>query len=174
MTATTTGPDLALHHEVAQFLAFEARLLDEERYPEWLELFTPDVHYWVPGIENRARRDLGGPLPPDHMAYFDDSLDDLKLRVHRFTAPTAWAEDPPTRHLHVISNVEVIPSADPGEFTAHSVFINYRSQGEADAATLYGRREDKLRRTSEGLRIAKRLVLLRHNVLPAKNINTFF
>lgn len=170
----TAEPGAALHHEVSQFLALEARLLDEERYVEWLDLLAPDVHYWVPGIENRARRDLGGPLPADHMAYFDDDLDDLRTRVHRFTAPTAWAEDPPTRHLHVISNIEVLPTEGSDDLTVHSVFVNYRGQGESDAATLYGRREDRLRRTSEGLRIVKRLVLLRHNVLPAKNINTFF
>ena len=31
-----------------QFLYHEARLLDLQRYEEWLELFTPDASYWVP------------------------------------------------------------------------------------------------------------------------------
>ena len=38
-------------HEVQQFLFFEARLLDEERYEEWLGLMTPDIRYWMPGIQ---------------------------------------------------------------------------------------------------------------------------
>ena len=33
--------------EVEQFLYREARLLDERRFHEWLELLTDDVHYWM-------------------------------------------------------------------------------------------------------------------------------
>jgi 3-phenylpropionate/cinnamic acid dioxygenase small subunit len=35
--------------EVKQFLYREARLLDERRFHEWLELFTEDVRYWMSG-----------------------------------------------------------------------------------------------------------------------------
>lgn len=178
MTGSTVGSMVELQLEVAQFLAREARLLDEERYEAWLELFTEDTHYWVPGIENRSRRDLRdrpATADTDHAAYFDDTLESLRQRVLRFTAPTAWAEDPPTRHLHVVSNIEVDTTARPDEILVRSVFVNYRGQGEADQATLYGRREDLLRRGDDGrLRIARRHVTLRHNILPAKNINTFF
>jgi hypothetical protein len=31
-----------------RFLVFEASLLDEGRFNEWLALFTPDAWYWVP------------------------------------------------------------------------------------------------------------------------------
>src|SRR5258708_13006502 len=31
-----------------QFLFHEARLLDTQRYEEWLQLFTEDATYWVP------------------------------------------------------------------------------------------------------------------------------
>ncbi len=34
--------------EVEQFLYREARLLDERRFHEWLELFADDVRYWMP------------------------------------------------------------------------------------------------------------------------------
>jgi len=167
-----THHDLVL--EVHEFLAHEARLLDEERYPDWLALFTDDARYWVPGIENRARRDRSGEYAPDRMAYFDDTVEDLKHRIDRFTAPTAWAEDPPTRHLHVISNIEVESGDPPNDYLVRSVFVNYRGQGELNSTTLYGRRSDLLRRVDGELRIASRTVVLRHAVLPAKNINTFF
>jgi 3-phenylpropionate/cinnamic acid dioxygenase small subunit len=39
--------------EVEQFLYREARLLDERRFHEWLELFTEDVRYWMAGRRNR-------------------------------------------------------------------------------------------------------------------------
>jgi 3-phenylpropionate/cinnamic acid dioxygenase small subunit len=39
--------------DVEQFLYREARLLDERRFHEWLELFTEDVRYWTAGRRNR-------------------------------------------------------------------------------------------------------------------------
>ena len=38
--------------EVEQFLYREARLLDERRFHEWVELFTEDVRYWMPVRSN--------------------------------------------------------------------------------------------------------------------------
>jgi ethylbenzene dioxygenase beta subunit len=173
----TIGPEalapLLLAHEVTAFLHAEARLLDEERYDDWLQLLTHDVHYWMPVIENRLRSDSAGSYDGARMAYFDDRLDDLRRRVARFHAPSAWPEDPQTRHLHVVSNVEVIPAADPGEVLAHSVVVNYRNSRERDEAVLFARREDVLRRVDGELRLARRTILLRQNVLLAKNISTF-
>ena len=39
--------------EVEQFLYREARLLDERRFYDWLELLTDDVRYWMPVQTNR-------------------------------------------------------------------------------------------------------------------------
>ena len=44
-----------LWHEIQQFLVREARLLDERRFVDWLELFTDDVVYWMPGRTNPWR-----------------------------------------------------------------------------------------------------------------------
>lgn len=162
-----------VQHEVEAFLNREARLLDGERYDEWLALLADDVHYWVPGIENRNRRDALGAFSAGHMAYFDDGREDLARRIARFTSDTAWAENPPTLHLHLVSNVEVEPAERPGELLAHSVIVCHRWRYEKDEDVLYGRREDVLRRTTDGLLLARRRVVIRHNILPAKNLNTF-
>ncbi|MDT3398205.1 3-phenylpropionate/cinnamic acid dioxygenase subunit beta [Streptomyces sp. B1866] len=168
-------PDAALVCEVQQFLYLEARLLDAEAYHDWLDLLTEDVRYWVPGVEYRQRRDTAGPYGPGRMAYFDDTKETLARRVRRLTDATAWSEDPPTRHLHLVSNIEVAPAADPRELLVRSAFVNYRSQWGNEETVLYGRREDILRRGDDGrLRIARRAVELRHGILPGKNINTFF
>ena len=39
--------------EVEQFLYREARLLDERRFHDWLELLTDDIRYWMAGRSNR-------------------------------------------------------------------------------------------------------------------------
>ena len=51
------GRDLVF--EIEQFLYREARLLDDERYDEWLALMAPDIHYRMPGIQARYRADKG-------------------------------------------------------------------------------------------------------------------
>jgi len=170
--------DRLIGHEVTyqfeQFLYREARLLDSERWEDWLALMTDDIHYWMPAIENRRRADKLGSYAPGRGAYFDDNHFDLQRRVARFMQPSAWAEDPPTRHVHVISNVEVCPTETANEYRVHSVFVNYRSRGEADNDLLLGRREDVLRDTEVGLRIARRKIIITQSLLMSKNINTFF
>ena len=42
--------DLATHHRIEQFLFREARLLDEERWDDWLALMAEDIHYWMPTL----------------------------------------------------------------------------------------------------------------------------
>lgn len=164
----------ALRERAAAFLFREARMLDGERYPEWLDLLAEDIHYWVPGVENRNRQDPMGAYSASHMAYFDDTKADLARRIARFTSDTAWAENPPTRHTHVVSNVEVDPDSPSDGLLVHSVLICHRWRYEHDEDVLYARREDLLRETPDGgLLLARRKAVLSHNVLPAKNLNTF-
>jgi ethylbenzene dioxygenase beta subunit len=158
--------------EIEQFLYREARLLDNEDYDEWLRLLTDDVHYWMPVIENRFRGDPAGAYGPERMAYFDDTLEDLRRRVVRFKSPAAWMENPCTRHVHVITNVEVELTGRADEYKVHSLFVNYRNRGEADEDTMFGRREDTLCRIEGELYLARRLVLLAQSMLLSKNINT--
>lgn len=171
--ATARAVERETVHRIEQFLFREARLLDHERWDEWLALMTEDIHYWMPAIENRRRADKIGAYMPGRGAYFDDNHFDLSRRVARFKQPSAWAEDPPTRHVHVISNVEVQTAPDAGEFIVHSVFVNYRSRGEADNDLLLGRREDLLRVHGDDFRIARRKIVITQSLLMSKNLNTF-
>jgi ethylbenzene dioxygenase beta subunit len=162
-----------IRHEVEQFLYREARLLDAEDYQSWLALLTDDVHYWVPGVQNRARKDPLGSHAPGYMAYFDDSKFDLTRRIKRFTADTAWSENPPTKQFHSITNVEIYAAQSRDELTAHSLTTVYRGRYEGSGDILYGRREDTLRRVDGELRLAQRTVVISHNTLQSKNLNTF-
>lgn len=55
--ATRTAPSVDIVNEVQQTLFREARLLDEERYDEWVQMLAHDIHYYMPGMETRYRRD---------------------------------------------------------------------------------------------------------------------
>lgn len=164
---------MELTFELQEFLFEEARALDEERYEDWLAMLTPDIHYWMPGIQARYRADERRTPSRSAMAYFDDTLDELSVRVARTRQKTAWAEDPPTRHCHIITNVEVQLTGTSGEYRVHSCFANVRNRNEVEEQVLYGRREDLVRRTDAGLKLARRAIYLRQAVLLAKNLNTF-
>jgi ethylbenzene dioxygenase beta subunit len=135
---------------------------------------TDDIHYWMPGIQARYRNDKKLRYDPNRMAHFDDDMLGLRRRVTRFLHDTAWAEDPPTRSCHMISNVQVELSERAEEIIAHSVFVNCRGRNETEEDWLCGRRKDTLRRLENGeLRLARREIYITQSVLLAKNLNVF-
>jgi 3-phenylpropionate/cinnamic acid dioxygenase small subunit len=172
--------------EVEQFLYREARLLDERRFREWLELFTDDVRYWMGARSNRYPRTSKAIsiLSPnryieddktrdDELSIFDETKETLSGRVARLETGMAWAEDPPSRTRHLITNIEVAGEAG-AELTVHSNFIVYRSRAETEQDFYVGARQDLLRRVDGGLKIARRKMTLDQNVLSAKNLSIFF
>jgi 3-phenylpropionate/cinnamic acid dioxygenase small subunit len=172
--------------EVEQFLYREARLLDERRFHEWLDLFTDDVHYWMGARVNRYLRTSKAIsiLSPNRyveddktqaneLSILDETKETLSARVARLETGMAWAEDPPSRTRHMISNIEVAGEAGP-ELTIYSNFIVYRSRAESEQDFYVGARQDLLRRIDGGLKIARRKLTLDQNVLSAKNVSIFF
>jgi ethylbenzene dioxygenase beta subunit len=108
------------------------------------------------------------------MALFDETKADIAVRIGRLATGLVWTEDPPTRHVYVIGNVEVFTTPVEGEYEVHSTFLQYRNRSEHDDATLIGRRRDILRRAGSGFLIARRLIMLPQSVLLTKNLSVFF
>jgi 3-phenylpropionate/cinnamic acid dioxygenase small subunit len=172
---TAQGVNVDLQHEIEQFLYLEASLLDEGKFHEWLDVLAEDVHYWMPTRYNRTRRerdkDTSG---PNEIAFFDEDKASLSMRVKRLDTGMAWAEDPPSRTRHLVTNVQVRPRPIAGEYDVTSCFLLYRSRLETDLNIFAGRREDVVRKTEAGWRIARRKILLDQNVVLAKNLSVFF
>jgi len=178
---------MELLREVEQFLYREARLLDERRFREWLELFTDDVRYWLPVRSTRyprrskaiarldpARNEEEELAKESDLAIFDETKETLTRRIARLDTGMAWAEDPPSRTRHVISNIEVEPGDTEAELMVHSNFIVFRHRGETDQDTYVGGRRDTLRNVGGAWKIAGRTIILDQNVLLAKNVSVFF
>ncbi len=172
-----------LHFEVEQFYYQEAELLDEGRYADWLEMLADDLDYWMPTRTNRLRRQQALSVAArGEAAFYDETKDSLAWRIRRFDSGMAWAEDPPSRTRHMVTNVQVRhadPVSEPGfgdsDLVAKSAFLVYRNRLEREEGVYAGGRTDVLRRLEDGrLLIARRQVLLDQNVLLAKNISTFF
>ena len=167
--------DSELRHRVEDFLYLEAELLDERRLREWLELFTDDMHYWMPVRHNPLERpkELEEEISkPGESYYFNDNKETLGLRIERLYSKTAWAEMPPSRTRHLISNIR-IRQDDGVELEVHSNFMVYRTRMEKDQDIFVGTRRDILRRVNGELKIARRRILLDQAVLGAKNISVF-
>ena len=183
-----TGPisgrraDRDIHFEVEQFYYEEAELLDDGRFADWLELLADDLDYWMPTRTNRLRRQQALSIAARGEAgYYDETKESLAWRIRRFDSGMAWAEDPPSRTRHLITNI-VVRHIDPGQhpdfstedLEVRSAFLVYRNRLEREENVFAGRRVDILRRTEAGLRVARRVILLDQHVLQAKNISTFF
>lgn len=174
MRAEGRPVDDATQLGIQRFYFREARLLDEERYSEWYDLLADDLFYWMPLRENRFRNDKRAPLDPANMALFDECKADIAVRIGRLASNLVWTEDPPTRHVYRVGNIEAFETDIPGEFEIHSTFSQYRNRSEHDEALLCGRRRDLLRADGDSYRIVRRLILLPQSVLLTKNLSVFF
>ena len=164
-----------LLRQVERFLYWEALLLDERRYEEWVALFTDDVHYWMPVRRDKPRRPGVGEFAQEHeLAFFDETKDTLTRRVAKLATGLAWAEEPPSRTRHVISNVLADYGAPESEVLVSSNFVVYRTRLETKQDLFFGRRDDLLRRDGESWKIARRKILLDQTVLSADNLSLFF
>jgi len=164
-----------LRREIEEFLYFEAELLDDRKLREWFDLLADDIRYWMPIRHNLFERpeDIRDELSkPGEGFYFDDDRKSLKIRVERAYAKNAWAEMPPSRTRHLITNIR-IKKEDGREIEVHSNFLVYRTRMENDQDMFVGERQDVLRRIDGGFKIAKRTIILDQAVLTAKNISVF-
>jgi 3-phenylpropionate/cinnamic acid dioxygenase small subunit len=164
-----------LRHAIEDFFYLEAELLDDRRLREWLDLLADDVHYWMPIRHNLLERpaDVNDELSkPGEAYYFNDTKKSLNIRVERFYRKNAWAEMPPSRTRHLVSNIRV--KQDSGlEIEVHSNFLCYRTRMEKDQDIFVGTRHDLLRRDSSNFKIVRRMIILDQATLAAKNISVF-
>jgi p-cumate 2,3-dioxygenase beta subunit len=141
----------SLREEVEVFLYEEAQLLDAWKLSEWLALFAPNGRYLIPS--------LGEPDATSQESLYlvcDDSLR-LKSRVQQLLGRSAWAENPPSRTRHLVSNVLAYPQDDILRVAAN--FVIYRMRHEL-IDTYIGRYEHQLTRIDGELRFLVRKTVL--------------
>ena len=136
-----------------EFISHEARLLDEHRFDEWLELFTEDGRYWVP---------LAGAAQESGAAYNALADEDrllLSLRVQRLKNPKAHSQHPRSRSQHVLQASSAM-SEDAHGCELRTPFLYVESRGERQLM-FAGACTHRLVRAGEGWRIRlKRVDLL--------------
>lgn len=170
--ARECGPASAVYGEILEFLYREAELLDTNRFSEWLALFADDIRYDMPV---RTTEYLSSGAGFQEVAFFDDNIHSLRTRVKRLETDSAWAETPPSRTRHFVSNVLLAGGAHSGEYAVTLSFMVTRTRGEQGYQLFTGRREDNLRRAADGrFRIARRRILVDQTVITATNLSILF
>jgi 3-phenylpropionate/cinnamic acid dioxygenase small subunit len=156
---------------VTQFLAFEAKLLDEGREEDWLELLDEELLYVVPirlATENRADEIQRGAFRIRDTKYH------VRMRLQRLGTGHAYSEIPPSRTMRLVGSVLVQRTADADVVEVNSALLVYRQRGIDDHFDLIPcRRNDTLRLTAEGPRLLTREVVLTEVGIATPNLGIF-
>jgi 3-phenylpropionate/cinnamic acid dioxygenase small subunit len=156
--------------DAQRFLIAEARLLDDRRFDEWEALFTDDGTYWLP-ID--PEREAAGSIS----IIYDDRRR-LHERVYRLTQTPVLDQNPPSRTVHFVSNVEVEPAGSNGDSTVrcNHLITEMRPGGPGQSGLnaprwFAARCEYRLRRVDDGWRIAQKKVVLLNSNEPHYNLS---
>ncbi|NIJ09253.1 biphenyl 2,3-dioxygenase beta subunit [Sphingomonas vulcanisoli] len=159
---------------VEQFYYNEAAMLDSRNYAEWFKLFAEDIHYWMPVRRTMTSNELAKEFTqPGSIAFFDDDYTALGARVRKLETGYAWAEDPPSRQRHIVTNVRVVRD-DDDELEVESNFHLYRTRLNSEEDNWLGMRRDVLRKVDGSYKIANRKIFLDQTVVLSRNLSNFF
>ena len=132
-----------------QFLYHEARLLDTQRYEDWLQLFTQDATYWLP-----LEQDQKDPHETSSIVHDDRTL--LELRVKQYRHARGHARQPLARTVHQISNIVPLGEANGALRIASTLtVVEFRNEKQRVYGALV---EHHLRRNGDTFAIAHKRV----------------
>ncbi|MBL8324095.1 MAG: aromatic-ring-hydroxylating dioxygenase subunit beta [Rubrivivax sp.] len=86
--------------QLVDFVLREARMLDEQRYDDWLDLFAEDGFYWMPLAPGQA-----DPRLHTSLMYEDKLL--LKVRIERLHGLRTFSQQPGSRGHHLLQQPTV-------------------------------------------------------------------
>jgi 3-phenylpropionate/cinnamic acid dioxygenase small subunit len=148
MTATTEPIETASREDVESLLLREAHLLDTGAYDAWLELWAPQVRYWVPGPS--------GAPDQRHVAIVDDDRAILEDRVFRMKHPASHAVDPAANAVRIVGNI-VVEQANGSAVEVRSAYVLVANRS-GDQTTYAARQRHRLVHREGGLAIAVKRV----------------
>lgn len=160
--------------DAEEFLFTEARLLDSNQLDDWLELTAEDFRYWIP--VNEIDSD-----PSRHVSMLFEDRKECAERIFRvLESGLNHPQDPPSRVLRSISNVEVLggASVDTARIACNLALYEYRGSGQrrgpAQSVQMFpGHCEYELRRDGERwLMVSKKVAFI--NLDGTINAMTFF
>jgi len=155
------GHPADIRREFEAFLFHEARLMDKHQFGDWMALWDAECLYWVPCNSEDVN-------PDRELSIIYETHDQIQERVRRLSGKFAHAQQPKSRLIRVLSNIEIV-SADDTTVTGTSTFV----LGEVRLnrqMVWFGRNEHVLVRTAEGLRMRRKKVFVLNNDTPMPNM----
>lgn len=86
--------------DLIAFVYSEARLLDEQQFEKWLDLFAEDGRYWMPLEHGQTDRRLTASL-------MDEDLMLLRIQVERLRGLRTYSQKPKSRSHHLLQQPQV-------------------------------------------------------------------
>jgi 3-phenylpropionate/cinnamic acid dioxygenase small subunit len=141
-------------------------MLDEQRFTEWLDLFTEDAFYWMPLAPGQQDARLHASL-----LYEDKLL--LRVRVERLGGARTYSQQPRSRCHHLLQQPSVERAdRDAGRYTLRTAF--HYVETRLDEQTLFaGWATHELVARDGGLRIQLKRIDLVNSDAAFGNINLF-
>ncbi len=150
------------YDQVRDLLYLEADLLDRQRWDDWLALYTEDCVYWVPSW--LSEDELGDdPEMQVNMIYIVGKPG-LAARLHRISSGRAYAEMPLSRTSHLVDTIRLLDH-DGGTISASAKWLTLSADARLGKQIRGGWYEYELRRGAEGLRIARKKIILLEDVI---------
>jgi 3-phenylpropionate/cinnamic acid dioxygenase small subunit len=152
--------------QLVAFVYAEARMLDEQRFEDWLALFTDDGHYWMPLVPGQQ-----DPRLHTSLLYEDKLL--LRVRVERLAGARTFSQQPRSRCHHLLQQ-PMVEHADAaaGRYRLRTAF--HYVETRLDTQTLFaGWATHELLVVDGALRIHQKRVDLVNCDAAFGNINLF-
>jgi 3-phenylpropionate/cinnamic acid dioxygenase small subunit len=115
--------------ELIDFVVREARLIDQQRFDEWLDMYADDAFYWMPLEWNQT-----DPRLTCSLMYEDKLL--LSIRVERLKGARTFSQKPKSRCHHVLQTPQVDSRDAAGNSYVTWTPIHY-VETRLDEQTLY-------------------------------------
>lgn len=149
--------DAQLRAEVADFLYREARLLDQQKWSEWLDLYAEDAVFWAPAPVMSGGYTANPELELNY--FYIVGRAGLEARIVRIETNSSMASTPPPRTCHLVAGV-TIEEANAQEIGAAASwhvtsFSEQRGQQLRSGSYAY-----RLRRAGSSFVIARKKIVL--------------
>lgn len=169
---------------ISQFYFYEARLQDDRRHHEWLDLLHDEFRYVIPqryqSGADRTQRDSDALWSPtkdfslaNELHLMEENKASLTQRITKSRKVNAWADNPPAITNRQIANIEVYPTEGAHLYDVYSCIALFVHRHQ-ESQTHYGRRSDVLYFNGSVLKLMSRRVELTEHIINANHLNVYF
>lgn len=183
-TAFETTPEQ--QRALERFYHYEARLLDNRQYQQWLALITEDIAYLMPSrvnvqVNNRDRGKEGMIAIERELEDADsmgcpireESYIHLMVRVERAYKVNSWSENPPARTRRIIGNVELM-SVQGDEHQVISNFHLFYARPGNENFIYSGQRRDQLLADGTSYKLKRREIIMDYASIEVPTLGLLF